>query len=89
VVDGTRETRFVLDTGIGLNLVSTALAAELGCAPTGETYRGRRMSGQEVEVPLARLGSLAFAGVEAHGAEAGIFDFGALGDGVEGFEPHR
>ena len=85
VADGTRETHFVLDTGIGLNLVSQALAVELGCAPTGETYRGKRMSGQEVEVPLARLASLSFAGVEAQDVEVGIFDIGALGDGVEGF----
>jgi Aspartyl protease len=85
VVDGSRESRFVLDTGIGLNLVSQALAAEVGCEPTGETYRGKRMSSQEVEVPLARLGSLRFAGVEAKDVEVGIFDFGALGDGVEGF----
>ena len=53
VVDGSVETRFVLDTGIGLNLCSEALCAAIGRSPNGSTFTGRRMSGQEVTIPLA------------------------------------
>ena len=52
-VDGSVESRFVLDSGIGLTLLSASLADAVGCEPTGVTFSGRRMSGQEVEV-LAR-----------------------------------
>ena len=64
------ETHFILDSGIGLTLVRSADAA----TPTGETYIGRRMSGQAVEVPLAHAGSLAFDGLAVDGAEVGILD---------------
>jgi Aspartyl protease len=45
---GDVEIRFGLDTGIGLNLISAALAEQVGCQPDGSTFTGRRMSGQEV-----------------------------------------
>ena len=50
---GDVEARFALDTGIGPTLLGEALAHQVGCAPNGETFTGRRMSGQEVSVPLA------------------------------------
>jgi hypothetical protein len=46
------ETRFVFDTGIGINLISEGLAAKVGCCPDGSTFTGRRMSGQAVTTPL-------------------------------------
>ena len=52
-INGSIEARFVLDSGIGLTLVSVAVADAVGCVPSGETFSGRRMSGQEVEVTLA------------------------------------
>ena len=45
--------RFVLDTGIGPTIFSEALADRLSCSPNGRSFTGRRMSGQEVSVPLA------------------------------------
>jgi hypothetical protein len=74
------ETRFVLDSGIGLTLVRRTLCAELGCRPTGATYTGRRMSGQPVTLPLALAPSLSFAGSTADDVEIGVFD-------MSGFPP--
>jgi hypothetical protein len=48
VVVGEVETTFIFDTGIGVNLISPGLAAEVSCVPLGETYTGRMMSGQAV-----------------------------------------
>jgi len=68
-LNGVEQT-FVLDSGIGLTLVRDPAA----CTLTGETFSGRRMSGQEVTVPLAVVPSLAFAGTERRDAEAGLLD---------------
>ncbi len=53
------ERRFVLDSGIGLNLVRDTLG---GVVATGGSFAGRRMSGQEVTVPLAVAPLLEFGG---------------------------
>ena len=74
VTAGGIETRFVLDTGIGLTLLTEALCERLACVPTGETFSGRRMSGQEVSVPLARLPSLRLGDLEQHDLEIGTLD---------------
>lgn len=74
------ETRFVLDSGIGLTLVRRTLCEELGCRRTGATYTGRRMSGQPVTLPLALAPSLSFAGSTADDVEIGVFD-------MSGFPP--
>lgn len=68
------ETRFVLDTGMGLVLLTEELAAAVGCGPDGSTYTGRRMSGQEVTVPVGRLESLSFAGLTRRAVPVGILD---------------
>jgi hypothetical protein len=81
---GARETRFVFDSGIGLTLVSKALAGELGCEPTGTSFSGKRMSGQEVSVPLATLDSLAVGDFARTGLTVGVFDMLDF-DGIEGF----
>jgi hypothetical protein len=49
------EAQFVLDTGIGVNLISRELAAKVGTRPTGEVSKGRRMSGQEISSPIEIL----------------------------------
>jgi predicted aspartyl protease len=88
VVNGTHATRFVLDTGIGLTLLSTTLAETLGCSADTDTYTGRRMSGQAVTLPLARLDSLAFGGCEQTDVPVGLFDMSVFPpelDGVDGF----
>jgi Aspartyl protease len=72
------ETRFVLDSGIGLTLVSGALSGPAGCRPTGRTFTGRRMSGQDVTLPLAVAPSITFAGSVSIGVEVGILDMSSF-----------
>ena len=55
---GDTETRFIFDTGIGVNLVSDSLARAVGAAPSGSVFTGRRMSGQEVTAPMSSLASV-------------------------------
>ncbi len=80
-------TRFILDTGIGLNLISEALAARIGCQPDGSTFTGQRMSGQAVTIPLGTLSSLDIGAHASRDVRVGIFDMHAMaGLGqVEGF----
>jgi hypothetical protein len=87
VLVGGTEARFVLDTGIGLTLVSESLATLVGCMPNGSTYTGRRMSGQEVTLPLGSLGSLSVGGHRRENLVVGIFDMAGLAslEGVGGF----
>jgi hypothetical protein len=81
------ETRFIFDTGIGPNLISRDLAAQVGCTPDGSTFTGRRMSGQEVTLPLASLDSLRVGTHQARNVPVAIFDMHAMAgfDGVGGF----
>ncbi|MGB6500267.1 MAG: retropepsin-like aspartic protease [Thermoplasmata archaeon] len=78
-------SRFILDTGIGPTLVSRRLASRLGVEPNGESFVGRRMSGQEISVPLAVLPRLRVGGLERRDLTVGIFDF-ALPAGMETIE---
>lgn len=81
------ETKFIFDTGIGLNLISEELAAKVGCSPDGSTFTGRRMSGQTVTAPLGSLASLQVGSDQMRNVPVGIFDMHAmagLGE-VEGF----
>jgi hypothetical protein len=77
---GERTACFVLDTGIGLTLLSERLCAELGCATGGSTFTGRRMSGQEVTVPLATAPPLAMGGMTRRDHVVGII-------ALDGFPP--
>jgi hypothetical protein len=74
------ETSFVVDSGIGLTLVRDTLA---GCEPTGATYTGTRMSGQEVSVPLGVAASVAFGGEERTDVEVGLMDMSGFPDALE------
>jgi hypothetical protein len=81
------ETKFIFDTGIGLSLISEDLAARAGCRPDGSAFRGQRMSGHAVTVPLGSLSSLQVGACLMRDVPIGIFDMHAmagLGD-VEGF----
>jgi hypothetical protein len=73
-IDGRLDTKFILDTGIGINLISAALAKELGCRVTG-VHRGKRMSGQEVACDMTSLKSLRLGGFERANVPVGVFDF--------------
>jgi Aspartyl protease len=87
VVDGV-EARFVLDTGIGLTLVGAPLAEALGVAPSGSSYTGRRMSGQDVTLPLTAVGSLSLGSLTRERHPVGILDREGFPDelaGIGGF----
>jgi hypothetical protein len=75
---GDRKARFVLDTGIGLTLLSDRLCTEIGCCVDGSSFTGRRMSGQEVTVPLATAPPLSFGGVTRHDHVVGIIALGGF-----------
>ncbi|MBO6937506.1 MAG: retropepsin-like domain-containing protein [Deltaproteobacteria bacterium] len=63
----------ILDTGIGIELISGALCRRLECTIDGE-FSGQRMSGQEVTVPLTRLDELTVGGVTRRDVVAGVID---------------
>ena len=68
------EARFVLDSGIGLELVSESLSERAGCRRSERSYTGRRMSGQAVTIELAAADSLAFGGLVRTGGAVGVLD---------------
>ncbi len=74
VTAGGRDTRFILDSGIGLTLVTDRFAERLALEPGLETFTGRRMSGQAVTLPLAALPSLAFDTLQRAEVPVGILD---------------
>ena len=78
---GGHDLEFLVDTGIGVTVVSNRVVELVGAAPLGESFSGRRMSGQVVEAPLARLPELAVAGHAVEGHVAAAVD---LGDGFDG-----
>jgi hypothetical protein len=81
------ETRFIFDSGIGVHLVSPALADAVGYAPTGAAYTGRRMSGQAVTLPVGSLPSLQVGDRVSEDVPAASFDLSAMADldGIDGF----
>jgi len=70
VLDGV-ERSFVLDSGIGVTVVRDSIS---DCTLTGASFTGRRMSGQEVTLPLAVASSLEFAGITRPDFEVGLLD---------------
>lgn len=78
VVVGDVETTFILDTGIGVTVISSDLAASAGCVPLGETYTGRRMSGQELALPMSRLGSLKLGDQTWRDVPVTVFDLAGI-----------
>lgn len=78
-LNGSALTVAVLDTGIGLALVSKTLCDRIGCAVDGE-FSGQRMSGQTVTLPLTTLESLDVGGIIRRNVPAAVVD-------IEGFFP--
>lgn len=78
-------SRFLLDSGIGLTIVSSDLAERLGLVLTGDSHTGHRMSGQEVRAPLAMMPLLEVAGHQIADSVVGVFDLGPT-DGPDGFD---
>jgi predicted aspartyl protease len=87
VVVGGAETTFVLDTGIGVSLISADLAASVSCVPLGETYTGRRMSGQAVTVPMSIVSSLRLGDWARENVAVSVFDMAGMAglEGIDGF----
>ena len=79
-IDDRHDARFILDSGIGLNIVSASFAEQAGVAVGSRTFSGQRMSGQEVELPLAQLTSLRFDDLRREDVEVGVLD-------LSGFPP--
>jgi hypothetical protein len=67
------ESRMILDTGIGVTLVSRALCERAQCLASGQ-YTGHRMSGQPITVPLGRIASLTVAARRNENVQVGIID---------------
>jgi aspartyl protease len=85
---GDVEARFVLDTGIGPTILTGAVARRVGCVPNGETFTGRRMSGQQVGVPLAEAPSIALGSYVRDGHVVGVLDTTGFPDAfaaIDGF----
>ena len=75
---GDTETRFIFDTGIGVNLVSDSLARAVGCTPSGPSFTGRRMSGEQITTPMGVLDSVRLGDCRSADVPAGIFDLSAM-----------
>ncbi|MFK8004337.1 MAG: aspartyl protease family protein [Polyangiales bacterium] len=78
-VNGDALTVGILDTGIGLALISQELCERIGCELEGE-FTGRRMSGQAITIPLTTLASLDVGGVVQNDVPAAVID-------IDGFFP--
>lgn len=84
VVGDTIVSDMILDTGIGLTVVSRALCERLGCVVEGE-HTGRRMSGQRIVVPLTRISALSVAGRRSEDVQVGVVaGEGLLPPGIDG-----
>lgn len=56
-VGENEQTHFIFDTGIGVNLLSLEMCERLGLKVTGEV-RGKRMTGQEITIPMTHVSAL-------------------------------
>lgn len=81
-VNGSIESRFILDTGIGLNLISESFCKRLNCKKSG-SYTGKRMSGQEITIPLSKVDSILLGAHKLENVEVGVFP--DMVDKIDGF----
>lgn len=72
VADGP-PTKMMLDTGMGVTLLTPEACARARCVREG-TWSGQRMSGQRVELTLARVASLTVAGHRVEQAQVAVFE---------------
>jgi len=83
-VDNPVAARMIIDTGIGVTVLSRALCERLKCVMAGE-HTGRRMSGQSVTVPLTRVSALTIGGRRVEDMQVGVVDAeGLLAPGIDG-----
>lgn len=76
-VDGSIKGNFILDTGIGVNLLSKTVCEKLSCHPT-HNHVGKRMSGQEIKIPMSTVNSLAIGDTIKSKVAVGIYDIESL-----------
>ena len=87
--------RFLVDTGIGITVVSSAVAARGDVRQTGESLAVQRMSGQEIRSPLVRLSALRLGDHTVEDHLAAVADLSDDFDGIigpafyAGAGPHR
>jgi hypothetical protein len=75
IVNDHIASKFIFDTGIGPSMISKKLCAELKCQITGKIV-GKRMSGQAMELPTARISSLVVGAFRQENVEVAIWDTG-------------
>lgn len=72
IADGP-ETRMMIDTGMGVTLLTPEACARAGCVREG-AWSGQRMSGQTITLTLARVSSLTVAGHRVENARVAVFE---------------
>ena len=80
-VDGSIKKDFLLDTGAGINIISKSLSTQLLSKETGE-FRGKRMSGQEISIPMSVVGKLSLGDLTNKDIPVGLFDLDDLVPGA-------
>ncbi len=70
-------TKFLFDTGIGPTVLSKNLVNKYSLKQVGVMH-GRRMSGQDLEIPLVKVPSLETGGMIRRDVEVGVFDTSAF-----------
>lgn len=79
-VNGAGPFQFILDTGAGTSLLSTALGQKLGVQIVGK--KEGQSAGGAVSVALAKVNSLAVGSVELTDVDVGLVDLGHIGQTV-------
>jgi len=74
---GSDSVRLIFDTGGGETVVSPAIAARLGCVPSGRSV-GFRMNGDRVDVTFCPAVTLVLGGVSFAHDRIGVWDVQAL-----------
>lgn len=79
-VNGAGPFQFILDTGAGTSLLSTALGQKLGLQIVGK--KEGQSAGGAVSVALAKVNSMAVGSVELTDVDVGLVDLGHIGQTV-------
>jgi hypothetical protein len=73
-VNDSFQMQFILDTGIGFNIIAKSLCNQIEYTPTGIQHSGKRMSGQELFSDLVTIPSISIGPYREENVIAGIFD---------------
>ncbi len=71
------EHKFILDTGIGVTVISRRVAEHFKLNPDS-SFSGKRMSGQEVSIQLASMKSVGVGPIKKSDVTVGIFDMSSF-----------